>query len=340
MTPNAASCSTPFRRRRAEFGPAGSLYVGLQPPARSRWSPLAARDQAFPARPRHTTQPHMLTVSDHDLDLHGALLTPQVLYALARGEQVLGFGHAPAQLAARLALARVIGRRAAVACLSRHAAVHATPLLADHPDLSLLLIGSGPDQPGLDLFAHRVLRSWDEADLIEVLSPSPSASRQTAGVNAHILERWLASRTTRRGVHVRPALAHVDLPGSRLNPPRDVLDASERARAQVVLHAPLWSHLEDTIGAPGIEKLTTQLGSVVSARHTPWRQPAGLDSRSGDPAGTPAGPHALVVTVDGGEDTVHLPPPELPSFPADDQHAAWLCTPELFRLLRPRASRD
>ncbi|ASN83337.1 hypothetical protein [Deinococcus ficus] len=330
MTPDL---SVPFRRR-AEFGSAGSLYVGLQPPTQSLRSPLVARDQAAPAQPRHTTRPHMLAVGDHDLDLHGALLTPQVLYALARGEQVLAFGHASAQLSARLALAGVTGHRAAVACLTRHAAVHAAPLLADHPDLSLLLIGSAADQPGLDLFAHRILRSWDEADLIEVLSPSPSASRQTAGVNAHILERWLASRTTRRGVHVRPALVHVDLPGSRLIPARDVLDASERERAQVVLHVPLWSHLEDTVGAPGIQRLTAQVGSVVSARHTPWRQSPGLNSRSSDPAGTPAGPYALLVTVDGGEETVHLPPPELPSFPADAQHAAWLTTPELFQLMK------
>lgn len=339
MTPNASNRLTPFRRR-AEFGPAGSLYVGLQPPALSLWSQLMARGQAAPARPRHTTRPHMLVIGDHDLDLHGALLTLQVLYALARGEQVLGFGHAPALLPARLALARATGRRAAVACLTRHAAVHAAPLLAAHPNLSLLLIRSAPDQPGLDLFAHRMLRSWDEADLIEVLSPDPRSSRQTAGVNAHILERWLASRIIHPRVPVRPALVHVDLPGSRLIPPHDVLDASERARAQVVLHAPLWNHLEDTVGAPGIQKLTAQVGSVVSARHTPWRRPPGLDGQAGDPAGTPAGPHALLVTVDGGEEAVHLPPPELPSFPADDQHAAWLTTPELFRLMRPQASRD
>ncbi len=311
----------------------GSLYLGLQPPAPGPLSRLFPHLRPVQAQARHTTDLHLLAVGagGQDLDLAATLLRPQVLYSLARGEQVLGIGHNPAEIDTRLRLAPVSGRRAAIACLPGHAA-HAAPLLAAHPDLYVLLPCEGMDisasAAALNLPAHRILHSWDDADLIEMFAPVPQDSRGSAHISATLLQAWLAGRT---GEDQRPAVVQIDLSGSALTLPalQSACAATRAARAQLVLHAMAWAQLHVLFGDQGVQTLIEQVSTVMT-RETPggvrsdphsessWAH-AGHRVTAADQARmskVTAAPYAAVAIGADGAGVVHLPPLDTKSFPA------------------------
>lgn len=317
MTQTLAALMNLGRRMPAPADPPGSLYLGLQVPKIRILAGLMPEH----ARPRHTMRPHLLAVGagGRDLDFGATLLRPQVLYSLAHGEQVIGIGHSASEVDARVKLAHSSGRLTAIACFPHHTP-QAASLLAAYPDLHLLLLG---DAEADNLPEDRILRRWEEADMVEVLAPNRGNVPQAQAAAAFVLNHWQVEweAAQRRGAQW-PALIQIDLPGSGLPP--TIPPAGGLPGVQVVLHAMTWAQLEERFGAPSVLELTRQVATVLTTDDAPLGPGAHSIQGSPEPAGVVPvptwhrgehpDPYSAVVVSSQGNEVVYLPPPDLKVF--------------------------
>ncbi len=343
MTQAIPALTRPAPRPSPRSDRAGSLYLGLQPPARGPLTRLLLALRPVLAQPRHTTSPHLLAVGTggRDLDLAATLLRPQALYSLARGEQVIGMGNSEFEVETRLRLAQGMGRRAAIACFPKITPQAAT-LLAAYPDLHLLVIGEAADVPAdLGLPAHRILRAWDDADLVEVLSPDPRDVQQTLAISSWFLNRWLMDReVAQRREAQRPALFQIDLISSAHLP--SIPPVGLMPGVQLVLHAMTWDQLEVAFGAEGILKLTSRVTNILTTGETPpWVGEYTVYEASGRlqtsrlsdvHIGGDSDPYTAAIGTPFGLETVYLPPLEQKAFAATRQGRVRLLQPDFPRL--------